>query len=179
MNEVEKKEIEEMVKIFCDEEICSSKQECNKCEFRNYYPCGIVKRLNALKENGYGKVEDYKKETATYKGMVESATEIIDKQKKEIERLKEENEKLFERNKTLLNTLKEVENIAKDFVSEDNKLKIANEIADMIKEEIQQAIKEFCERLKINAIYLPYCEIKVLNIEYIDDLLKEYGIGEE
>lgn len=54
--------------------------------------------------------------------------------------------------------------------------KIFEEMEQKLK---QQVIKEVLEKLKINAIYLPYCEVKVINIENIDDLLKEYGIGEE
>lgn len=144
MDEVEKKEINEMANI------C----EAYKNRWSNNPQGFCYEQAKALVNADYGKVKDYKEEIA---------------------RLKEENEKLFESNKALLNGLKEAENIAKDFVSEDNQLKIANEIADMIKEERKQAIKEFAEQL------IHKQTIKCVNYtteDEINSLLKECGIRE-
>ena len=80
MNEIEKKEIEEMareidnekVSIYCWD-VCDNCSQLEERDKGSDLSCQKLKIVKALYNAGYGKVEDYKKE---------------------IERLKEENEKL-------------------------------------------------------------------------------------
>lgn len=72
---------------------------------------------------------------------IEQFDDIVESQRKEIERLKEEN-------KTLSKTLKEAKEIAEDFISEENQLKLVTEFNDIIKDERQAVLKEFISELK-------------------------------
>ena len=146
MNEVEKKEIEEMARTMGK---CKKYKNCEDCieaykkvlgKKAKLKDCELYCEATTLYNAGYGKVDDYKKEIA---------------------RLKEKTSFIIT-------------------ARQDGK---SSQVRNYICKIEQQVIKEFCERLKLD--FTPYivrdfatnCEINPNLV--IDDLLKEYGIGEE
>lgn len=155
MNEIEKKEIEEMARINCNRTYknCSDCIEESKKILSNVKlkDCECYCFAEAVYNAGYRKVEDYKKELI---------------------KLKEENERL-KVGKTIVLFIDEQE----------VKKKIDKTIKYDVDKIKQQAIKEFAKCLYDK--YGKYCseyyypEIIELTHKELDYLLKEYGIGEE
>ena len=100
MNEVEKKEIEEMARTMGK---CKNYKNCEDCietykkvldKKAKLKDCELYCEATTLYNAGYGKVEDYKKEMIEQSHKITDLTQRNIELKQEIARLKEANERL-------------------------------------------------------------------------------------
>ena len=155
MNEVEKKELKKL-----------------ENKIASVHPFYVETIAEALVTAGYGKVDDYKKEIFALKTTLEDREYEVRELNKKVERLKDENNNLKSEKEGYKSRLK-------DSGKRNKKLSLK---LGKLKKEKQQAIKEFAEKLRSTLIINNEGNTEIFDydftLETINDLLKEYGIGE-